>query len=214
MGTINSNGIFVYDDTESLSPLSSYMNLQGSALSTRLGQDVRFKKVANEAARTAYVNEVGIANISAANPLAVHRQNAPEGLRFEVTYNGTTWDPFPSKSYLDAQAAANDTGWQPITPLAGFTGIENLGVRRIGKQVFIRGAVQRTSGPFPTSWTTVCNIPVGFRPGYYFRVPGTTYAAAAARGSEWSVATGGDLVVGSIGPGTDIIRLNSSWLID
>lgn len=148
MGTINSDGIFIYDDTESLSPLSSYMNLQGAALSTRLAQDVRFKKVANEAARTAYVNEVGIANISAANPLAVHRQNAPEGLRFEVTYNGTTWRTLADKEYYDAQ----DTGWINVPLASGFTFNVQPQVRRINNVVHWRGDVQ---GAFTTSYATV-----------------------------------------------------------
>lgn len=158
MGTINSDGIFIYDDTESLSPLSSYMNLQGSALSTRLAQDVRFKKVANEAARTAYVNEVGIANISAANPLAVHRQNAPEGLRFEVTYNGTTWRTLADKGYYDSQ----DTGWVSLPLAAGFTGLARY--RRVGVAVQVDYNV---SGAFPAAtWTNalVSALPTSVRP--------------------------------------------------
>ena len=206
MGTINSNGIFVYDDTESLSPLSSYMNLQGSALSTRLSQDVRFKKVANEAARTAYVNEVGVANISASNTLAVHRSNAPEGLRFEVTYNGTTWRVIADKDYYDAQ----DTGWVTVPLASGFTG--TLFVRKqslgTGSQVTLRGAI--TGSWVAVATTPVATVPEGFRPAAVHPNP-----SVFSNGEfNWgNVTSSGVVSTRKTVTGTSTLFVGTSWLI-
>lgn len=202
MGTINSNGIFVYDDTESLSPLSSYMNLQGSALSTRLAQDIRFKKVANEAARTSYVNEVGIANISAANPLAVYRQNAPEGLRFEVTYNGTSWDPIPSKSYFDAQ----DTGWTTIPPATGYIANTAFQVRRIGQVVYWRGRVTKAGGNFAagTLETIATGVPSQFLAASYAHMIASVVSGTSSSASAYlQIDTGGNVQLRAQAAGTD-----------
>ena len=197
MGTINSDGIFVYDDTESLSPLSSYMNLQGSALSTRLTQDVRFKKVTNEAARTAYVNEVGIANISAANPLAVHRQNAPEGLRFEVTYNGTTWRTLADKEYYDSL----DTGWVDLPVNAtNWTVTNTLQARSKNGVTYIRGILQaKVTNPsevVATGGTPSAVRPEGQNPVFGLATS-TNVVGRVTVGTNGSIIYAGTLVVGN-----------------
>lgn len=160
MGTINSNGIFVYDDTESLSPLSSYMNLQGSALSTRLAQDVRAKKVANESARAAYVTEVGPSNISVANPLMVWRGNAPTGLWLERTVDGANWVPIPDRRYFEGNDSAltMTNGFSPV--VAG--GWNSMTIRDVGPLVIINGLFTRA-----TPWSagdTIGTVPAGWAP--------------------------------------------------
>lgn len=216
MATTDSNGVLFYQDTDNYTPIQTALNLAQSNLSNLLGSKPRFERVANTTARNALVSSVGAGNISKAHPLLVWRADAADGLQLEYTTNGSTWRTIADKEYYDAQAAAQDTGWVAgVTLSAGYAGSENLGVRRIGKQVFMRGAIARSDASnFATSLGIVGSLPEGFRPGNYHRVPGTAYPTPTSRGAEMSLSSNGDIRIGSIGAGTDICRVNTNWLID
>lgn len=118
-------------------------------------------------------------------------------------------------NHVPAPGDPYDTGWTPITVLAGYVAQENLAVRRVGMQVYLRGAISTAgSTPFPTAWTRVATIPAGFRPGNYHRYAGTAAPSATARGAEVAVATGGDLSIGPVGTSTDICRVNTTWMVN
>lgn len=156
MATIDSNGVLFYQDTDSFTPPAS-LNLAQSNLSSLLGESPRFKKVANTTARTALVSSVGLANITPANPLLVWRADAAAGSQLEYTTNGTTWRTLADKEYYDAQAAAQDTGWQPVSLASGITG--QLRYRRVGMQVEVQCNVTNAAG-FPQGATQINATPL------------------------------------------------------
>lgn len=150
MATIDSNGVLFYQDTDSFAPPAS-LNLAQSNLSDLLGASPRFKKVANTTARSALVTSIGLANITAANPLLVWRADAAAGSQLEYTTNGTTWEIFVTREYL----AAQDTGWVNVTVGAGYTAAVPVQVRCIGEEIFWRGSVTKA-----TAWTSSYQVVV------------------------------------------------------
>lgn len=146
MATIDSNGVLFYQDSDNFTPPAS-LNLAQSNLSSLLGESPRFKNVANTTARAALVSSIGLANISKANPLLVWRADAADGLQLEYTTNGTTWRTIADKEYYDAQAAAQDSGWQTVPLASGITG--QLRYRRVGMQVEVQHSVTSSTGFVP-----------------------------------------------------------------
>ena len=136
MATTDSNGVLFYQDTDNYTPIQTALNLAQSNLSNLLGGKPRFERVANTTARNALVSSVGAGNISKAHPLLVWRADAADGLQLEYTTNGSTWRTIADKEYYDAQAAAQDTGWQSVTLSAGFTGTVSYRVRQGWVQVY------------------------------------------------------------------------------
>lgn len=91
MSTIDSNGVLVYQDTDSFVPIQTALNLAQSNLSSLIGANPRFRKVANTTARAALVTSIGAVNITPANPLLVWRADASAGKQLELTTDGSTW---------------------------------------------------------------------------------------------------------------------------
>lgn len=93
-----------------------------------------------------------------------------------------------------AGATVYDTGWVDVTPATGYTAPATIQVRRTGPQVFVRGRVNRTAGPFPTGTqeTVVAagSIPPEFRPASFANTAttvsngtdGIAYAEVSASG--------------------------------
>ena len=90
MATIDSNGVLFYQDSDNFTPPAS-LNLAQSNLSSLIGNNTRFRRVANLTARNALVASIGAANITPDNPLLVWRADAASGLQLEYTTNGTIW---------------------------------------------------------------------------------------------------------------------------
>ena len=123
MATIDSNGVLFYQDSDNFTPPAS-LNLAQSNLSSLIGNNARFRRVANTTARSALVTSIGLANITPDNPLLVWRADAATGRQFEVTTNGTTWN-FYETGY--------DTGWLTLS-----AGTVNVWARRVGMVVTVR----------------------------------------------------------------------------
>ena len=123
MATIDSNGVLFYQDSDNFTPPAS-LNLAQANLSSLIGNNPRFRRVANITARNALAASIGLANISKANPLLVWRADAADGKQLEVTTNGTTWD-FYETGY--------DTGWVTLS-----SGTVNVSARRVGMVVTVR----------------------------------------------------------------------------
>ena len=121
MATIDSNGVLFYQDSDNFTPPAS-LNLAQSNLSDLLAAGVRFKRVANNTARSALVTSIGLANITTANPLHVWRADATAGKQHEYTTNGTTWSVYDN----------TDTGWVQLSPAP-----EIIFIRRVGKTVTV-----------------------------------------------------------------------------
>ena len=70
------------------------------------------------------------------------------------------------KSLSPLGAAAYDTGWVDITLASGFSPAAGASpqVRRVGKEVHVRGQVQRTTGSFPVGELVAGTVPAGFLP--------------------------------------------------
>ena len=156
MATIDSNGVLFYQDSDNFTPPAS-LNLAQANLSSLIGNNTRFRRVANTTARDALVTSIGLANITPADPLLVWRADAAAGLQLESTTNGSTWRQYADKQYYDAQ----DTGWVSVGLASGYTGTAD--VRRIGKQVHVHW-VCTTSIAAKGAALPLFTVPVGYRP--------------------------------------------------
>ena len=156
MATIDSNGVLFYQDTDSFTPPAS-LNLAQANLSSLIGNNTRFRRVANTTARTALVSSIGLANITPDNPLLVWRADAAAGLQLESTTNGSTWRTIADKEYYDAQ----DTGWQSVALASGYTG--TAAVRKQGNRVYVRWTCS-TSFAANAAALPLFTVPVGYRP--------------------------------------------------
>ena len=105
MATIDSNGVLFYQDSDNFTPPAS-LNLAQANLSSLIGNNTRFRRVANITARDALAASIGTVNITPDNPLLVWRADAATGRQLEVTTNGTTWN-FYETGY--------DTGWLSLS---------------------------------------------------------------------------------------------------
>jgi hypothetical protein len=87
----------------------------------------------------------------------------------------------------DLDPLAEDTGWVPITPAAGFTVSGTAPqVRRIGDQVYFQGDLQYSAGNIPTSTSgvTAFTLPDSkFRPVSYCRTFAGAYGSGTANGT-------------------------------
>lgn len=152
MATIDSNGVLFYQDSDNFTPPVS-LNLAQSNLSDLLAAGVRFKRVANTTARSALVTSIGLANITADNPLFVWRADATAGFRLEYTSNGSDW--------YTVVTSEQDTGWQPVTLASGYTG--TAAVRKQGNLVYVRWSCS-TSFAANAAALPLFTVPVGYRP--------------------------------------------------
>lgn len=202
MATADANGIAIIQDADNLSPLHPVFNLLGQSVSNAFDANTRIWPVANETARSAKVTEIGLANITGAKPLFVWRANAPAGRNLEFSTNGTVWNYYSSNL---------DTASQTLTLNSGFTSSDGLGLFRSGSTVFLEGTIRRTAGVYPTSFTTVSNIPVGWRPNGFRRLPSAGYGSASANGLWVNITSGGDLQVAGMGSSSDSAYLCYSW---
>ena len=160
MATIDSNGVLFYQDSDNFTPPAS-LNLAQSNLSSLISNSPRFRRVANLTARSALVTSIGLANITPDNPLLVWRADAATGRQLEYTTNGSTWRTLADKEYYDAQAAAQDTGWQSVALASGYTG--TAGVRKQGNLVYVRWSCS-TSFAANAAALPLFTVPVGYRP--------------------------------------------------
>ena len=136
MATIDSNGVLFYQDSDNFTPPAS-LNLAQSNLSSLIGNNTRFRRVANVTARSALVTSIGMANITPDNPLLVWRADAATGLQLEYTANGTTWAASLTDSYMPDTALPTMNGFVGHFE-AGWGGMT---IRREGRLVIINGLV-------------------------------------------------------------------------
>ena len=109
MATIDSNGVLFYQDSDNFTPPAS-LNLAQSNLSSLIGNNTRFRRVANITARNALVASIGTANITPDNPLLVWRADAAAGLQLEYSTNGTTWHTYyDGRTFTQTLAQNADT---------------------------------------------------------------------------------------------------------
>lgn len=152
MATIDSNGVLFYQDSDNFTPPAS-LNLAQSNLSDLLSSGVRFKRVANTTARSALVTSIGLANITADNPLFVWRADATAGFRLEYTSNGSDWHTVVTSE--------QDTGWQSVALAAGYTG--TAAVRKQGNRVYVRWSCS-TSFAANAAALPLFTVPAGYLP--------------------------------------------------
>ena len=152
MATIDSNGVLFYQDSDNFNPPAS-LNLAQSNLSDLLAAGVRFKRVANITARSALVTSIGLANITADNPLFVWRADATAGFRLEYTSNGSDWHTVVTSE--------QDTGWRSVALASPYTG--TAAVRKQGNRVYVRWTCS-TSFAASAAALPLFTVPVGYRP--------------------------------------------------
>ena len=162
MATIDSNGVLFYQDSDNFTPPAS-LNLAQSNLSSLIGNNTRFRRVANITARNALVASIGTANITPDNPLLVWRADAAAGLQLEYTTNGTIWRQYADKQYYDARIVGDAT----LTMSNGFLGA--VGGGWIGMTIRAEGALVIINGLFTraTPWgvgETIGTVPSGWAP--------------------------------------------------
>lgn len=147
MGAVDINGIYQYDQNDSVSPIHTFENLGQASISLRV-RAVPYL-VADVAARNALVSG---RTINAANPLLVWRGNADTGLNLEYTINGTNWNAFSTEpTWVDI---ALDSAWGVIHSS------ETPQYRVLGDMVELRGSARRTAG-----LGTTYNLMAGGLPG-------------------------------------------------
>ena len=114
-------------------------------------------------------------------------------------------------------AATGDTGWVELTPLNGashYNDTNKMAYRKIGKQVFLRGAFKGSL----VNGTYIATLPVGFRPAQIHtwtssQVDGTTYGRAVVM----QVLTNGNirfLTASGALSGSQSCSIATSFLID
>lgn len=173
MATIDPNGVLIYQDTDNYTPIQTALNLAQSNLSSILGANAQIVKVSSVGNRNAEAAARG--SVSKANPFVAWRADAADGLQLEYTTNGSTWRTIADKEYYDAQ----DTGWVACT--IGGSGWVNVAaepvqVRRIGKQVYMRGSAHNNTLAKSTT-VTMGTVPTGFRPSQRAAFSGTLNTA-------------------------------------
>lgn len=173
MPTSDPNGLPIFNESDA-TVLHTLLNTLSSGMSNWINGSPRFKRVATIAARNALVSSIGTANITADSPLLVWRADAAAGSQLEYTTNGTTWDIFVTGQYL----ASQNTGGT-ITLNSGFTGT-GLAYEKIGRLVYLRGAITRNAGAFPVGTTAVGTLPVGARPSAFGRWPAAAAPSSTA----------------------------------
>lgn len=125
------------------------------------------------------------------------------------TWDGSAWKP----------STGTDTGWVNLTFTSGTYGTPAAQLapqcRRIGKRVYFRGSIERTSGTFANG-NTPAIVPVGFRPPTDIQSAGI---ASNTLNNEFKLEIGSDGVIlfvmnaGGIAP--SYINLDqTSYLID
>ena len=160
MATIDSNGVLFYQDSDNFTPPAS-LNLAQANLSSLIGNNPRFRRVANITARNALVASIGTSNITLDNPLLVWRADAAAGLQLEYTTDGTVW-----RQYADKQHARS-VGDAALTMSNGFSGAAAGGwlgmtIRAEGALVIINGLFTRA-----TAWgvgAVIGTVPAGWAP--------------------------------------------------
>ena len=97
-----------------------------------------------------------------------------------------------------AGSTAYDTGWVGITLASGFSPGAGAPpqVRRVGKEVHVRGQVQRTTGSFPVGELVAGTVPAGFLPS---RVWADTFSPL------WPNPTIATPVAGGINPNGNLV---------
>ena len=162
MATIDSNGVLFYQDSDNFTPPAS-LNLAQSNLSSLIGNNTRFRRVANITARNALVASIGTANITPDNPLLVWRADAATGLQLEYTTNGTVWRQYADKQYYDARIVGDAALTMSNGFFAAFAGgWLGMTIRAEGALVIINGLFSRG-----TSWRageTIGTVPSGWAP--------------------------------------------------
>lgn len=159
MATTDSNGIVKVEMGDDIAPLHPVFNALATSVSNAISARSSVWPVANVAARTAKVNEIGIGNITATKPLLVWRGDAPIGRNLEYTLNGSAWFYYESNA-----VGISDTGWITIPYEAGYTLGTGGPLRyRIREGVvYIQGGA---TGSFTSgSYKTVATLPEVARP--------------------------------------------------
>jgi hypothetical protein len=149
-----------------------------------------------------------------ANPyqgLYVHRLDSN---RLEL-WDGTAW-----RAPLE-----DDTGWADATIAANWvvgspsdSDEAALRVRRVGRSVYLRGAVARRNSA-ATSSVVVATVPLAFRPRWAHRwtAPGMGTIAGSLQSYELALMPDGNLYVfpdpGQV-PVNEVIFLHTSWLLE
>lgn len=111
--------------------------------------------IANAAGRTALLASLAAltppVTPSLASPVWVWRQDTGA---IEITTDGSTWRTFLESS---------DTGWQTLTLGSSWSAVGGypVQIRRIGKEVTIRGLATFSAGSYSD---TICTAPTGYRP--------------------------------------------------
>lgn len=202
MATIDPNGVLIYQDTDNYTPIQTALNLAQSNLSSILGANTQIVRVSSVGDRNAKATARG--SISKANPFVAWRADAADGLQLEYTTNGTTWRTIADKDYYDAQ----DTGWQTLSPAAGWTVTSTNLVqgRRIGSVVFFRGILQANTAN-PTTILGAGGIPATMLP--VGQNPVLPIAATSASPGRVTVGTNGSLTYAGAISATQYIYLNS-----
>lgn len=141
MGTVDANGIYMYEDTDPLVPFASLLNTGQASVSAAFDnvdtQVIHY--VANEAERTTLASEYAP---TSSKPLFVYRGNAPTGAKIEYTTNGTAWnvDGLITKSdrkdatangSLNGSVAVGPSITVPANPYGATTGFQVRGFASI-----------------------------------------------------------------------------------
>lgn len=121
-------------------------------------------------------------------------------------YTGTTW------ADLWVPVSQRDTGRIPLTLVSGYTG--TLAICRLNGVAHLMGQVTRTAGQFDAAYTTIAQIPAGFTPPDYLRLPLAGYASPSAANTLLLVVNGANLQVGVAGASSSTAYFNGiSWLL-
>lgn len=154
MATVNSNDLVLLEASDMISPLHAVINTVTQSVSNRMDASIRIWPVADTAARTALVNQIGTANISADKPLYVSRADAPVTRKLQVTYDGVYWRAIRTDDNIrvivgsvNIPTSASSTSYQaPITfPTGTFNGAPVV--------------LPSISATFPNMWrTTVSGV--------------------------------------------------------
>lgn len=193
MGTIDSNGIYLYEDTDSVSPLHTLLNIGQTSVSNAFQSSAQFKNVADAAARATFVSDRTTAGRppTAADPVFVYQRDIDSFLR---STDGTTWKQSyrsPQGQWTLSGAVAVSSGVFTVAPVATPVGTPDTGISNAAGAITLARA-----GIYDLSVSSVWNGVGGNRRALIATINGSSIDGSG------NVAGGGRVVGSHVQPPT------------
>lgn len=108
-----------------------------------------------------------------------------------------------------AGATVYDTGWTPVTVVAGVTVVSPVEVRRVGRVIYWRGEVSAAWTTANTPVVAAGGVPAWARPQFTYRDTGASLGSSGAVAAVGTVGTDGGVPVRALTATTGAVYLKN-----